>query len=310
LSESGQIIHLQVEASSERLDRYLARTLSGLSRSQAQRLIRQGLVTLDGEVTKPGVPVKPGMELVVQMPPPPPTYEVIPQPIHLEIIYEDDDLLVVDKPAGMVVHPAFGHREGTLVNALLARYPGLAVGDAGRPGIVHRLDRDTSGLIVVAKTEIALKHLRRQFKSRAVQKTYLTLVHGRPPTSEGVIEAPVGRDPRQRKRMAVVPGGRTARTRYRLLEELGNYSLLTVWLETGRTHQIRVHLAWLGVPVAGDRVYGRGRGVRLARRDMGLDRQFLHAWRLAFEHPGGKGRVELEAPLPSDLQGALSTLRR
>jgi 23S rRNA pseudouridine1911/1915/1917 synthase len=308
LNESGQIIHLQVEASSERLDRYLARTLSGLSRSQAQRLIRQGRVTLDGEATKPGVPVKPGMQVVVHMPPPPDN-EVIAQSIHLQVVYEDDDLLVVDKPAGMVVHPAYGHREGTLVNALLARYPGLAVGDAGRPGIVHRLDRDTSGLIVVAKTEIALKHLRRQFKSRGVQKTYLALVHGRPPASEGIIEAPVGRDPRQRKRMAVVPGGRAARTRYRLLEELGNYSLLSVWLETGRTHQIRVHLAWLGVPVAGDKVYGRGRGVRLTQRDMGLDRQFLHAWRLSFEHPGGKGRVELEALLPSDLQGALNVLR-
>jgi 23S rRNA pseudouridine1911/1915/1917 synthase len=248
------------------------------------------------------------MQVVVHTPPPPDN-EVIAQSIHLQVVYEDDDLLVVDKPAGMVVHPAYGHREGTLVNALLARYPGLAVGDAGRPGIVHRLDRDTSGLIVVAKTEIALKHLRRQFKSRGVQKTYLALVHGRPPTSEGIIEAPVGRDPRQRKRMAVVPGGRAARTRYRLLEELGNYALLAVWLETGRTHQIRVHLAWLGVPVAGDKVYGGGRGVRLTQRDMGLDRQFLHAWRLSFEHPGGKGRVELEAPLPSDLQGALNVLR-
>jgi 23S rRNA pseudouridine1911/1915/1917 synthase len=308
LSKSKQVVHLQVESSSERLDQYLARTLSDLSRSQVQRLIRQGRVTLDGEMTKPGVPVRPGMQLVVQLPPPS-SEEIIPQLIHLEVIYEDDHLLAVDKPAGMVVHPAYGHREGTLVNALLARYPDLAVGDAGRPGIVHRLDKDTSGLIVVAKTENALKHLRRQFKSREVQKTYLALVYGRPPTSEGVIEAPVGRDPRMRKRMAVVPGGRPARTRYRLLEELGSYALLMVLPDTGRTHQIRVHLAWLGIPVAGDIVYGGGRSVRLAQREMGLGRQFLHAWRLAFEHPGGKGKVDLEAPLPSDLQAALSTLR-
>jgi 23S rRNA pseudouridine1911/1915/1917 synthase len=188
---------------------------------------------------------------------------------------------------------------------LLARYPDLAVGDEGRPGIVHRLDRDTSGLMVVAKTEAALEHLHRQFKGREVKKTYLALVHGRPPAPEGIIEAPVGRDPRQRKQMAVVADGREARTRYRLLEDLGDYSLLAVSPETGRTHQIRVHLAWLGAPVVGDRVYGRGR----AEKRLGLGRQFLHAWRLSFERPGGEGVVALEAPLPGELCEPLRALK-
>jgi 23S rRNA pseudouridine1911/1915/1917 synthase len=227
----------------------------------------------------------------------------------LDVVYEDDDLLVVNKPAGMVVHPSHGHHQGTLVNALLSRYPNMDVGDSERPGIVHRLDRDTSGLIVVAKTEPALEHLRLQFKSRSVQKTYLALVHKHPPSPEGIIEAPIGRDPRQRQRMAVVRGGRPACTRYELLEELGDYSLLAVSPETGRTHQIRVHLAWLGVPIAGDPVYGRQRGGRRAKTYLGLERQFLHAWRLSFKRPKGNGDVSLEAPLPADLQRAIDTLR-
>jgi 23S rRNA pseudouridine1911/1915/1917 synthase len=226
-------------------------------------------------------------------------------------VYEDEALLVVNKPAGMVVHPGHGHSQGTLVNALLARYPHLASGDEGRAGIVHRLDRDTSGLIVVGKTEAALKHLRQQFKLRNVEKTYLALVHGRPPAPEGIIEAPVGRDPRQRQRMAVVgeaARGRLARTRYRLREDLGEYSLLAASPETGRTHQIRVHLAWLGVPVAGDRVYGPERNVRRVRNDLGLERQFLHAWRLSFERPGSQEMLALEAPLPADLQRVINAL--
>ncbi len=307
LGEEERIIHLQINEAGERLDRYLARVLPGVSRSQVQLLIRQGSVALDGETAKPSTPVKPGMQVVVRILPTPPG-EIFPQAIPIDVVYEDDDLLVVNKPAGMVVHPAHGHQEGTLVNALLARYPDLAVGDAGRPGIVHRLDRDTSGLIVVAKTEVALEHLRCQFKERSVKKTYLALVHGRPPAPEGIIEAPVGRDPRHRQRMAVVPGGRAAHTRYRLLEGLGDYSLLAVSPETGRTHQIRVHLSWLGVPVAGDPIYGRGRKTRQAKERLGLGRQFLHAWRLSFERPGGKGVVELEAPLPIDLERVLQTL--
>jgi len=247
------------------------------------------------------------MRVVVRIPAAP-SEEVLPESIPLDIVYEDDDLLVVNKPAGMVVHPGHGHARGTLVNALLDRYPDLAVGDSERPGIAHRLDRDTSGLIVVAKTDEALEHLRQQFKSRWVQKTYLALIHGQPPAPEGIIEAPVGRDPRQRQRMAVIPGGRPARTRYQVLEDLGDYSLLAVFPETGRTHQIRVHLAWLGVPVVSDSVYGRKRGGHRAGRRLGLERQFLHAWRLSFERPGRKGRLTLEAPLPPDLQQVLTSL--
>jgi 23S rRNA pseudouridine1911/1915/1917 synthase len=307
MREGERVVHLQVDAVGERLDRYLARVLPDLSRSQVQRLIRDGLVTLGDETPKAGTPVGPGMQVVVRIPTSP-ADKVMPQPIPLDVVYEDDDLLVVNKPAGMVVHPGHGHPQGTLVNALLARYPNLAVGESGRPGIVHRLDRDTSGLIVVAKTEDALEHLRRQFKSRRVKKTYLALVHGQPPAPEGIIEAPVGRDPRQRQRMAVIAEGRPARTRYELWEDLGDYSLLSVSPETGRTHQIRVHLAWLGVPVAGDPVYSHGRGARRAKRDVGLERQFLHAWRLSFERPDGK-LASLEAPLPADLQQVIASLR-
>jgi 23S rRNA pseudouridine1911/1915/1917 synthase len=302
LDETERVVYLQVDVVERRLDHYLVRALPDLSRSQVQRLIRRGLVTLDGQAARARSSVKPGMRVTVRIPSAP-SDDVLPQPMALDVVYEDDDLLVVNKPAGLVVHPAYGHRAGTLVNALLARYPGLAVGDEGRPGIVHRLDRDTSGLIVVAKTEAALEHLRWQFKSRRVKKTYLVLVHGQPPTLEGIIEAPIGRDPRQRKRMAVVAGGRPARTGFHLLEDLGDYSLLAVSLETGRTHQIRVHLAWLGVPVVSDRVYGR------RRNRLGLSRQFLHAWRLSFERPGGQGTIELEAPLPADLQQVLRALR-
>ena len=294
-------LHLQVDVSGQRLDRYLAQAVPGVSRSQLQRLIRQGLVTLDGRAARPSTLVEPGMRVTVHLLSPP-VPGIAPEPIALDIVYEDGDLLVVDKPAGMVVHPAAGHPGGTLVNALLAHIPALAGGEQGRPGIVHRLDRDTSGLIVVAKTTPALEHLRRQFKSRQVHKTYLALVRGRPPAAEGVIEAPVGRDPHHRQRMAVLPGGRPARTHFRRLAELGDHCLMSVRPETGRTHQIRVHLAWLGVPVVGDRIYG-GR-----RDDLGAPRQLLHAWRLSFDRPGGRGRIELTAPLPADMRAVLSRL--
>lgn len=303
-----RVVYFEIDEVGERLDRYLARNLPDLSRSQVQRLIRDGQVVVDKETPKPGTPISPGMQVIVRIPLSPPD-EILPQSIPLDVVYEDGDLLVVNKPAGMVVHPSHGHSQGTLVNALLARYPNLTVGDSGRPGIVHRLDRDTSGLIVVAKTEHALEHLRRQFKSQKVRKTYLALVHGKPPTPEGVIEAPVGRDPRQRQRMAVIADGRPARTRYKVREELGDYSLLSIAPETGRTHQIRVHLSWLGVPVAGDPVYGHERGARRVKSEMGLERQFLHAWRLSFERPGGEERVSLEVPLPAELQQAIDLLR-
>jgi 23S rRNA pseudouridine1911/1915/1917 synthase len=308
MGEHERVVYLQVDEAGQRLDKYLAAALPGLSRSQVQRLIRDGRVTQDGTALKPGARVEPGMRVVVRIPPAP-SEDVLPQAIPLDVVYEDDDLLVINKPAGMVVHPSPGHEHGTLVNALLARYPDLMVGEAGRPGVVHRLDRDTSGLLVIAKSEAALRHLRRQFKSRQVEKVYLALVRGHLPALEGIIEAPLARDPRRRQQIAVAAGGREARTRYRLLEALGEYSLLEVRPETGRTHQIRVHLAWLGVPVAGDRVYGRERLASQAKRDLGLERQYLHAARLSFERPGGGGRLSLEAPLPDDLRQALSRLR-
>ncbi|MCB0193357.1 MAG: RluA family pseudouridine synthase, partial [Anaerolineae bacterium] len=221
---------------------------------------------------------------------------------------EDADLIVVNKPAGLVVHPAQGHHSGTLVNALLARYPELIeiaahnTGSAKRPGIVHRLDQDTSGLIVVARTLEALQHLQKQFKARTVEKIYLALVHGHPETPEGVIDVPLGRDPRHRQKFAPRSDGKSARTRFRVLESFDEYSLLEIGLETGRTHQIRVHLAWLGCPVVGDTVYGR------RRNRLGLKRHFLHAWRLCFQHPRTDEPLQFEAALDEELQGILANL--
>jgi 23S rRNA pseudouridine1911/1915/1917 synthase len=216
----------------------------------------------------------------------------------LSVLHADPDLIVVDKPAGQVVHPALGHRSDTLVNALLARYPDLRGIEAGaRPGIVHRLDRDTSGVMVVGRTAAAAADLRRQFKARTVEKVYLALVSGRVSPPEAVIDAPIGRDPDHRQRMAAVPGGRPAQTTYRVLAESPTHSWVEVRPRTGRTHQIRVHLAAIGHPVIGDTVYGR--------KDRAIGRTALHAWRLAFDHPGTGGRVRFEAPLPEDLRAAL-----
>lgn len=302
MSQSTRVVHLQVDGAGERLDRYLAQALPDLSRSRLQQLIRAGQVTLDGQPARSSTPVADGMRITVHIPVEIPAPTPVPQAMALDVRYADADLLVIAKPAGLVVHPAAGHTAGTLVNALLARYPDLTAGDEGRPGIVHRLDRDTSGLLIIARTEAALEYLRDQFKRHLIQKTYLALVHGQPPAPEGVIDAPLGRDPRRRKRMAVLIGGRAARTGYRVLSQVGDHSLLAVTPETGRTHQIRVHLAWLGVPVVGDRVYGR------RRQSPDSPRQFLHAWRLSFERLAGQGRLDLECPLPEDLRAVLRQL--
>ena len=236
--------------------------------------------------------------------PPPETIALAPEAIPLTIIYQDGDIIVLDKPAGLTVHPAPGHPSGTLVNALLAACPDLR-GIAGtlRPGIVHRLDKDTSGLMVVAKNDRAQRSLQRQLKEREVRKTYLALVKGVPAPREGTIEAPIGRHPKNRKKMAVVADGREATTRYRVREEIagGQYSLLEVEPVTGRTHQIRVHLAAVGHPVVGDATYGRPSAA--------VGRQFLHAHKLAFAMPLGGRAVEFESPLPADLREALSRLR-
>jgi 23S rRNA pseudouridine1911/1915/1917 synthase len=293
---------LVADRAGERLDVFVTRRLPELTRSRVRRLIDGGLVTVDGRrPAKAGAPLEPGQRVHVTLPPPEPLAPA-PEAIPLRVVYEDADLLVVDKPAGLAVHPAPGHPSHTLVNAVLARCPELSrAGGEGRPGIVHRLDKDTSGLIIVAKNDAAHLALARQLKEREVEKTYLALVEGRLSPAEGVIDAPLGRHPRHRKKMAVVAGGREARTRYRVLREIDGRSLVEVRPETGRTHQVRVHFASIGHPVAGDALYGRA-------APPALRRQFLHAQRLAFRHPRTGERLELEAPLPQDLAQALAEL--
>lgn len=297
-------IGFNVAEDGERLDRVLADHVSDLSRAQAQRLIKDGAATVNERPSKPSYRVQQGDRIQLYIPAELPE-QVLPERIPLDIIYEDEFLLVVNKPAGMVVHPALGHTSGTLVNALLAHCPQVAeVGGPGRAGIVHRLDKDTSGLIVVAKDEATHAALQRQFKRRHVAKTYLALVEDRVQPREGIIEAPIGRDKRQRKKMAVVRSGREARTKYRVSEHFADHTLLEVCPQTGRTHQVRVHLAWLGYPVVGDTAYGY-------RRQRLLEgRHFLHAARLRFTHPASGEKMALEAPLPAELTTVLERLRR
>ena len=298
-----QVVELRVGEGGQRLDKYVAQMVPDLSRSRAQRLIEEGLITVNGEAAKPSYRVEAGDRVVVRIPPPEPV-EVRPEPIPLDIVYEDADILVVNKPAGMVVHPAHGHRAGTLVNAILAHCPELAATDEElRPGIVHRLDKDTSGLIVVAKNEAARRYLQRQFKRREVRKVYLALVEGRLEPPQGVIEAPIGRHPRHRKRMAVVEGGREARTDYRVLEYFDQHTLVAAEPKTGRTHQVRVHFASLGHPLVGDPLYG------FRRQRLPLRRQFLHAQTLGFRLPASGQYVEFTAKLPEDLRKVLEALR-
>ncbi len=288
-----------------RADRFAA-DLSGLSRSRVQRLISEGRVTADGSLVKANTIVPSGAVLVIDVPPPEPA-GIEPEAIPLDVVFEDDDVLVVDKPAGLVVHPSPGHWSGTLVNALLARdtaYGGIA--GVERPGIVHRLDRDTSGLLMVAKTDVAQASLMAQLKARRVKKTYLALVQGSVQAAAGRIEAPIGRDPKNRMRMAVVADGRPSVTGYRVRERFAGWTFLELDLVTGRTHQIRVHLAALGHSIAGDTVYGTGTARRGPDR---LERLFLHAWRLVFAAPATGDLVRLEAPLPAELEGVLDALR-
>lgn len=296
------IFSLSSEEAGQRVDRVAAARMPDLSRSRIQHLIEDGLVTLNGQPVRASASVRAGDRLEVVVPPPEST-DLIPQEIPLPIVYEDADVVVVEKPVGLVVHPAPGHAQGTMVNALLARYPDLAIGGSLRPGIVHRLDRFTSGLIVVARHDAAFQNLAAQTKARTMLKAYLVLVDGHMPEREGRIEAPIGRHPRERKRMAVVNKGRPARTRYRVLEELGPYTLVEAQLETGRTHQIRVHLAYSGHPVLGDPQYGRQAGA------LGLTRQFLHAYQLGFRLPSSDEFRVFESPLPEDLATVLEKLR-
>ena len=311
MNESGRaeeseetIVSFVVEQSRKRLDKVVRDRVPTLSRSQSQRLIESGEVTVDGKPRKPAYRVEPGESISVVMPAPDEEGPPLAQAIPLDIIYEDSYLLAVNKPAGMVVHPAPGHSEGTLVNALLAHDRRIVdVGPSERAGIVHRLDRETSGVIVAAKKAQVLNVLQEQFRNRQVEKVYLALVHGRVQPPEGIIEVPIGRDPRDRQKMAPVAGGKYARTRYRASEYLNRYTLIEAHPYTGRTHQIRVHLSWLGHPVVGDRMYGRGRHQLLE------DRHFLHAWTLRCAHPVSGEDLWLEAPLPQELTDLLERLR-
>ena len=288
---------LQVTESAVRLDKYLAKACPELSRSRLQKLIEQGCILVNGYGAKASQKLSLGDRIHVTLPPPE-QVSLVAESIPLTVIYEDDELLIIDKPAGLVVHPSPGHTAHTLVNALLARCPDLAsFGDAMRPGIVHRLDRDTSGLIIVAKNSSVQQYLINQFKARSVSKGYLVLVKGKLTPSQGIIDAPVGRDPSNRKRMGVVTGGRQARTRYKVREYLGDYTLLEVTTETGRTHQIRVHLAAIGYPVVGDPVYGV--------KSVYVKRQFVHAYRLGFRLPASEEYREFTSELPQDLKQAV-----
>jgi 23S rRNA pseudouridine1911/1915/1917 synthase len=289
---------LMADTTGERLDVFLARCLPELSRAHAQRLIREGRVRINGAAAKAARRLEAGEQVTVEIPPAAPV-SLEAQPIPLAVVYEDADLIVIDKPAGMPVHPGPGHERSTLVNALLARCPDLAgIEGSLRPGIVHRLDKDTSGLLVVAKNDRAQTNLAAQMAARTTRKEYLALVQGRPPPS-GTIDAPIGRHPGRRTQMAVVAEGRPARTHFRSLGAVGPDTLVLARLETGRTHQIRVHFAAISHPIVGDPVYGK-------RSDL-IDRQFLHAWRLGFTHPRSGEWIQLEAPPPEDLLQALRT---
>ncbi len=291
----------------ERLDKVVAEALTDFSRSRIQQLIAGGFVTVNGSpAKKAGQPLDAGAALTVRIPPAAPT-ELVAEQIPLDIIFENGDLLVVNKPAGMVVHPAVGHASGTLVNAALGHDPEIeGIGGEERPGVVHRLDKDTSGLIVLAKNERAHRWLQDQFRLRHVEKTYLALVDGKPPTPSGRVETYIGRDPKNRKRMANVSKakGREAISEYKTLESFEHHSLLEFHPFTGRTHQIRLHCAFLKCPIAGDEVYGR------KNHSVQMSRHFLHAFRLKITLPNEKEPRIFEAPLPVELSRILEHLQK
>ena len=302
-----QTVHFEYdEKEAGRIDKFLVRCLPELSRSRLQALIKDGLVQVDGSVvTKVSYPMEPGSQVQVMIPSQQPT-ELVAEDIQLNIIFENTDLMVINKPAGMVVHPAAGHAQGTLVNAVLAHDPDMeGIGGDLRPGIVHRLDKDTSGLILVAKNDPTLHWLQDQFRERKVRKIYQALCDGHPPTPKGRIEAAIGRNSSSRKQMAIVADakGRAAASEYYTLESFPNHTLLEVHPETGRTHQIRLHLAFIDCPIVGDSVYGR------KSPSLPIARQFLHAGRLTILLPGETVPRTFEAPLPTDLQQVLDSLR-
>lgn len=303
--------------SSERLDRFLDTELPDLSRSALKRLIEDEQVLLDGKPAKAGYKLRGGEQIQVMIPPPVPT-EALPEAIALEILYEDADLVVIDKPAGMVVHPAAGHRGGTLVNALLHHCGDLAgIGGELRPGIVHRIDKDTSGVIVVAKNDQAHQHLAAQFKAHSIERRYVALVHGLVQNTQGTIDKPIGRHPTQRKKMSTrCRQGRRAVTHWSVLRryDRDRLTLLELRLETGRTHQIRVHFADLNLPLVGDPMYSTTSRINglpdtaIRKLTSQLQRQALHARVLAFDHPRTGERLTFSSPIPADLTRVLQAL--
>jgi 23S rRNA pseudouridine1911/1915/1917 synthase len=305
---NGQHLSLTLTVVGERLDKALVDALPELSRTQIQRLIKENQVTINGNPVKANLRLEGGEHVDLILPEVQET-ELVAEEIWLDVRYEDDDLLLINKPAGMVVHPAVGHPTGTLVNAVLAHCPNLAgVGGERRPGIVHRLDKETSGLILVAKNDHALHYLQAQFKDRTIGKTYIALVEGQIQPPKALIDAPIGRDPRQRKKMTVISarGGsvrsRPAQTEYSTLISFDDFTLVACKLFTGRTHQIRVHLAHMGFPIVGDTVYGR------RKQQLQLKRHFLHAAELKFKRPSDQQVLEFNVELPSELQAVLDQL--
>jgi len=295
------------EQNHQRLDKFLVSKLPDLSRSRIQNLIENGKVTVDGEIpNKTGFNLARGMLVEIQIPAPEPS-KLTPENIPLDVIFENEDILVINKPAGMVVHPAAGHSSGTLVHAVLAHAPEIeGVGGEKRPGIVHRLDKNTSGVIILAKNDRSQQWLQNQFQDRQVGKKYIALVDGHPATPKGRVETPIGRDPSHRQRMAVTPPhkGRPAISEFRTLESFDHHTLLEVSILTGRTHQIRLHMAFIKCPVVGDTIYGR------RQPSLPLQRQYLHAKELAIIVPGEVSPRVFEAPLPAELQQIIKTLRR
>jgi 23S rRNA pseudouridine1911/1915/1917 synthase len=302
--EPAQPLHFTASRDYSRFDICIASEVTSVTRAAARHLIIAGAALVNGSPSRPSHPVRQGDRVSLTLPAP--TSAPEPEPWALTAVYEDDHIVVVDKPAGLVVHPAPGHSSETLVNMLLDAYSDLPGADESRPGIVHRLDKDTSGLLIVAKTEHARTWLVEQFKEAGIHKTYLALVLGHPEQS-GMIDQPIARHPVHRKKMAVVPGGRRAITSYTVCEYLTGFALVAAQPETGRTHQLRVHFAHTGHPIAGDQTYG-GRPARQALKGV-LTRQFLHAHRLVFTPPWMESALDLSSPLPADLQEALRYAR-
>ena len=297
-----EIITLTVPVDAGRIDKYLANELENMSRSKIQLLIDEQNILVNDEPIKSNYKVQSQDEIQISIPEPEPI-DVIPEDIPLEIIYQDEDIAVINKPQGMVVHPAAGHNHGTLVNALLHHIKDLSgINGKIRPGIVHRLDKDTSGILVIAKNDEAHVKLSEQLQDRSMQRKYWAIVHGVLPHNHGTIDAPIGRDPKNRQQFTVVTGGKESISHFRVLERFKDYSLLEVSLETGRTHQIRVHLKYINFPIAGDEVYG-------PKKTLKGNGQFLHAHTVEFTHPRAGNLMHFEAEVPSTFEGALEELR-